>query len=152
VFKNTVNHDHNVTVELDTTKLEAKYQQIKAHLQENRNAYLAGIGGAAFAGITCLIMRGVASQPISVAIGDTASGAISVAGKEVVMNNVSFISSNRQGSPAWVIRCLETNKIFTSQRKAAIEMGLSQSRLSSHLNGVRDNVNGLHFERICLAA
>jgi hypothetical protein len=124
------------------------YQKMRKHFTENKDRYVVGV---VVAGITVGIMRAVGSQPISVDIVDAAGGAIGVAGKRVVMNNVSFISANRQGSPSWVIRCLETDEVFTSQRKAAIAMGLSQANLSQHLNQVRDHVNDLHFERIALA-
>jgi hypothetical protein len=126
---------------------------VKEHIKRYQFAYgvAAGIG---VAGITYLIMRGVASQPINVGnVPDAAHGGIvSVMGKKAVMNNVSFISANRQGSPSWVIRCLETDKIFTSQRKAALAMNIPQPDLSHHLNGLTDSVRDLHFERICLAA
>ena len=75
-----------------------------------------------------------------------------VLGNSYALNDVSFIFSNRQGPPSWVIRCKETGDIFSSQAKAALEMNIEASRISEHLNGVRDSVNGYHFERICLAA
>lgn len=126
-----------------------KIEKIKTHFRENKKTYLVGIG---VAGITAIIMRGIASQSISRGISVTAERGISVLGKKVVMENVSYISSNRQGPPSWVIRCKETNDIFTSQRSAASEMNLSDSEISKHLNGLMDNVRGFHFERICMAA
>ena len=97
-------------------------------------------------------MRGIASRHISGGISVTAQGGISVLGKNVVMDNVSYISSNRKGSPSWVVRCIETDVIFTSQKAAAKAMELSQAEVSKHLNGMMDNVRGYHFERICMAA
>lgn len=128
-------------------------QKIRQHVENHKTFYISLGTGVAFAGITALIMRGVASQPIRVGnVADAAgAGNVAVAGKKVVMNNVSFISANRQGSPSWVTRCLETNEVFTSQRKAALAMGIPQSELSQHLNGIRDTADGRHFERICLA-
>lgn len=136
----------------EALEANAKYQKLKLHLQENKKVYLAGAGGATFAGITCLIMRGVASQSISHDTVVATEGAIGVLGKKIVMRNVSFISANRQGPPSWVVRCLETDAIAASQASIAHAMGLSPSHLSQHLNGVRDHVSGYHFERICLAA
>jgi hypothetical protein len=136
--------DHNVDLRIPTV------DEVKAHIQKHQYAY-GVVSGLALAGITSLMMRGVASQPISVAIGDAASDSIGVAGRKVVMRNVSFISANRRGSPSWVVRCLETDEVFTSQRKAAMEMGLRADHLSNHLNQARDNVKGFHFERLCLA-
>jgi hypothetical protein len=51
-------------------------------------------------------------------------------GKNAVLNYVSYISANRQGPPSWVIRCFETDQIFTSQEKAALEMGIHKMNTS----------------------
>jgi hypothetical protein len=146
-------HDHNVKVELDTEKLETKLSKVKTHFRENKKVYLAGAGGAAFAGITCLIMRRVPLQSINRDTVVIAGRDAVVARKKIVMKNVSYISSDRQGPPSWVVRCKETNDIFSSQRSAALEMGLSPAQLSQHLNGTRhSDVGGYTFERICMAA
>jgi len=129
-------------------------EKIKEHVHKYRTVYIAGTTGVVCAGITYFIMRSVASRPISVSIvADTAQGSnVAVLGERAVMNNVSLISANRQGSPSWVVRCLETDDIFTSQKKAALSMGIPQDELSQHLNGLRDTVRGRTFERICMAA
>lgn len=107
---------------------------------------------ATIAGFTYVIMRGVALQPIDRGISVIAKRGISVLGKKVVMNNVSYISSNRQGAPSWVVRCIETGSIFPSQRLAALTMDIPEREISKHLNGIMDNVRGFTFERICMAA
>ena|SRR4029077_2835017 len=127
--------------------------EVKSHFEKYKFVYLAGGIGVGVAGFTYLIMRGVdSSEPIGRGISVTAERGISVLGKRVVMNNVSYISSNRQGPPSWVIRCVETGDIFTSQISAAKEMDLPASEISKQLNGIMDHVRGYHFERICLAA
>jgi hypothetical protein len=124
---------------------------VKEHFKKNKDVYIScGIG--LVAGFTCAIVRDVISQRISRGISVTASRGISVAGKSVVMNNVSYISANRQGAPSWVVRSLDTGEIFTSQRAAAIAMGLPESEVSKHLNGIMDDVRGYTFERLCMAA
>jgi hypothetical protein len=99
-------------------------------------------------------MRSVKSQPINVSnVADVAQGSnVAVLGERAVMNNVSFIAANRQGPPSWVIRCIETDEVFTSQRKASLKLGIPQDELSQQLNGIRDTVRGRTFERICLSA
>ena len=62
------------------------------------------------------------------------------------------ITSNRQGPPSWVVRCIETGEVFSSQNKAAEVLGISKQDLSKHLNKTMDTADGLHFERICMAA
>jgi hypothetical protein len=137
-------------------------RKIKQHFERNQQAYFFG-GGVVFAGITSLIVRDTVSQCISRGIPVAAQGGIPVlgesnaiqnvvTGKHNVLNSVSYISANRQGPPSWVVRCLDTGDVFTSQKIAAAEMGLPANELSRHLNGILDNVRGYHFERICLAA
>lgn len=74
-------------------------------------------------------MRDVVLQRISPGVAGTGESAVSqniVTGKNNVLNNVSYISADRKGPPSWVVRCKETDQIFT----------------------VRD----FTFERICMAA
>lgn len=97
------------------------------------------------------------SRPIRVAVGEPAQGAVGVLGEKVKIKNstlnvVSYVSSERQGPPSWIVRCKETGDIFTSQKAASIEMGLSQAHISLHLNGKMDHVRGFTFERIAMAA
>jgi hypothetical protein len=132
-------------------KVKELKDKIVTHVQEHKEIYI-GIGVGALAGITCTVMKSIAQQPISRGISVTADRGISVAGKKVSLNNVSYIYANRQGPPSWVVRCIETGVIFTSQHSAAMEMGLPEAELSKHLNGLMDHVRGNHFERICLAA
>ena len=125
-------------------------RKIKEHVKKHQVLYAC----IATAGITVLIMRSVASRPTSCGSSAVATdcGIASVIGEGAVLNNVSFISANRQGSPSWVVRCLETDEVFTSQHKAAVAMDIPQSELSQHLNGARSSVRGHTFERICMAA
>jgi hypothetical protein len=127
-------------------------EQIKEHFEKYKVWYIGAGACAVTAGITCVITRGVSSRCIGRGATVTAGREAIVAGKNIAMSNVSFISSDRQGPPSWVVRCKETGNIFTSQRSAAFEMDLNQSLISSHLNGTTDHVNGFHFERICMAA
>lgn len=131
-----------------------KDQKIGQHVSEHSEFYIRAGIAVGVAGFTAVIMRGFASQPIRVGnVTDAAHGGIvSVMGKKAVMSNVSFISSYRQGSPSWVVRCLESGEIFASQRQAALAMNIPQSELSKHLNGHFDTAHGRHFERICMAA
>ena len=153
---------------------------LKDHLKRNKAAYITG--GVSFAVITYLIMRGrhavvgnaasdgpdmatvrSLSKHIGRGIPVTASRGIPVTGENASINNfvsgknnvlsaISYISANRQGPPSWVVRCIETGNIFTSQNAASIEMDIPANELSRHLTGVLEDVRGFHFERVCMAA
>lgn len=133
--------------------------KVKKHLRENKKTYISvGVTAIVVAGITYIIMRHHSkTYSIRHELLEPAQHELLELGQKntiinSTLNNVSFISSNRKGPPSWVIRCLETNEIFTSQNEAARIMNLSISDISRHLNGLKDNVNGYHFERICMAA
>jgi hypothetical protein len=133
---------------------EVMKDKIKKHVKKYKVVYSCAATGIVVAGITSVIMRrNIMSQHIGRGISVTANRGISVvADRSAVTNSVSFISSRRQGAPSWVIRCVETGRIFTSQLSASTEMQLPASEISKHLNGVMDNVRGYTFERICMAA
>jgi hypothetical protein len=148
--------DHEVTV---STDIAEEWDNIKDHFRRNKTTYVS----VGVAGITYLITRSTSSPHIRGAVGVPAQGAIGVLGENVAsiralqffskgQRITTIIEANRQGPPSWVIRCKETGGVFASQKSAATEMGMSAAHLSSHLNGLRDHVNGNHFERICLAA
>jgi hypothetical protein len=126
---------------------------VTTHVEQHKVAYSI-TAGIVIAGFTMLIMRSIASsQRIDRGISVVAERGISVlADRSVVTNNVSIISSRRQGPPSWVVRCKETGNIFTSQLNAANEMNLPTNEISKHLNGRMDQVRGYTFERICLSA
>lgn len=129
---------------------------IKDHVKRHRIAYLLG-SSAVVAGVVYFFTRSTTavervSEGVNAQEGLVNTASLSVSGKNHTLKNVSFILSNRQGPPSWVVRCVETDKIFTSQLSAAKEMGLPAKEISRHLNGLRDHVRGFHFERICMAA
>jgi len=51
-----------------------------------------------------------------------------------------------------MIRCVEENLTYPSQLKASLAHGIHPNRMSDHLNGRLDHVDGKHFERVQLAA
>ena len=128
-------------------------EKLRNHYYRYRTEYICAASLIGFALITHSVMRrNFITQPINGGISAVADGGISVVGKKVVMDNVSYISQNRKGPPSWVVRNLETGAVFTSQKAAASELEIPASELSKHLNGLMENVRGLHFERVCMAA
>lgn len=136
--------------------MNSRVEQAKQHFKDHKTTYVVGVSCLVAGGVavfTWYMVRGVASQRIDRGISVVADRGISViADRSVVTNNVSLISSRRQGAPSWVVRCVETGDIFSSQREAADVMHLPASEISKHLNGTLDHVRGNTFERICLAA
>lgn len=131
-------------------------EDIRSHFQKNKNAYIAGIVGFTFASITCLYMRGRYE-----ALAPGGAYGPETADTLVTMRPLSFLSSqsnvvkviNRanHGRPGYLIRSLDTDEFFSSQREAATIFGISEKLLSNHLNGKLPNAEGYKFERLNFA-
>jgi hypothetical protein len=76
-----------------------------------------------------------------------------VALKEGPLYNVFNIYAQgfKNQGPSWMIRCKETKVVFRSQEHAAKVMRLSEKHISYHVRGLRDHVDGYHFERLGIA-
>jgi hypothetical protein len=128
---------------------------VKAHFEKYKAAYIVG-GSVAFASIACLIMRGRYE-----ALAPGGAYGLETADTLVTMRPLSFLSSqnnvvkvvNRSGHgrPGYLIRSIDTNEFFSSQREAATIFGISEKLLSNHLNGKLPNAEGYQFERLNFA-
>ena len=115
-----------------------KYEQIKAHVERNKPIY-AFAGGIVLTTAIFVVTRRLTT---------------SVLVKKIVFkDSVLLIQTyaRHQGAPSWVVRCVETGEIFTSQSDAAMRMGLDPSTISRHLNGTKAHVMGYHFVRLAMA-
>ena len=122
-------------------RIEVKYTEIKEHVRRNKTAYTVGTTGIVLVIATFFVTRRV--------YGPNAF----LAKKIVIKDSVLIFSTyaRKQGPPSYVVRCVETKRIFTSQAEAARGMGLDPSDLSKHLNEIRDHVKGYHFTRVAIA-
>ena len=135
---------------------ETKFEKIKQHLKNNRKIYLGAAGSVAFAGITCFVMRERYE-----ALANSGAYGLKTADTSVTMRPLSFLSSqinavnviNRSiiGRPGYLIRSIDTNEFFASQREAAKAFGISEAVLSKHVTGKLPNANGHLFERLYFA-
>ena len=133
-------------------------EDIRNHFQKNKNAYMAGAAGILFAGITCRIMKG--SYPDVLRVSESSVPRVldgpakvtvtplSLFSNRMTNNIVTVIEREGRGHPGYLVRCLETNEIFTSQYEAARQLGVWPSIVSGHLNGKLADVAGKHLERI----
>jgi hypothetical protein len=75
--------------------------------------------------------------------------------KMTIKESVFYIQTyaRKQGPPSYVIRCIETGDIFTSQAEACAQLGINPSRLSRHLNGHKgyETVLGNRYIRAAVA-
>jgi len=126
-------------------------REVKEHFAKYRNIYItAGIVvlGSVVTGFTVYSVTKTDIKPVSIGdIHENSNVAVNLGG---TLNYT--IQSARKGPPSWVVRCLETGQLYSSQEKASKELGINKATLSRHLNGLLDEVNHLHFERVCLSA
>jgi hypothetical protein len=125
---------------------------MKEHFNKYKLVYISAGVSITIAGITCTLMRGRYAELLSGS--DTAENSVFVRPLSILSNQrnniVTVIERAGQGHPGYLVRCLETGTIFSSQKQAAIMHGVSDAILSLHVRGKIPNINGLHFERVSL--
>ena len=136
--------------------------QIKKHYEEYKTAYYI-CGGAILVVASVLITRGIMKKNLSGVLSVPDTGMLSVPSPNVQLedsasllfaqgNNINqkvkVIYKGEKGHPGFITKCLETGDVFSSQKKAATFANTSPSNMSSHLSGLFEDVNGLHFERV----
>ena len=154
-----------------------KRERVSAHLKKYWPVYLGSAIG--IAGITWGIMKenrvpnlfdssdsvGSLSNPeIGSSVTGTAGSSVTGTGETSgfffqpqvvdnhgVINLQQVIEARRSGPPSWVVRCVDTGDVYTSQRAAATALGIDERNISKMLNGLQETAEGLKFERICLA-
>lgn len=67
------------------------------------------------------------------------------------VDNVQIAMLERRGHPGNVIRCNETGETFASQNRTAEACKVNAGKLSEHLNGKREHVNGMTFTKLAEA-
>ena len=126
-------------------------EKLKAHWEQYKWWYI-GAGVVVAVGVGAYILgKNTINDRIS--MNDVDMGNHNVASPAINNGVLNYtVEANRQGPPSWVVRCIETGDVFSSQNKAAEELGISSTNISYQLNGIKPDINGLHFERICMAA
>ena len=122
--------------------------KIKTHWEKYKQTYIT-VGVGVVVGVTIFIVARKTAPTLNIG----KSAVVTDVKQFVIKGDLNYtITSNRQGSPSWVVRCIETGDVFSSQNEAAKTLGINTSILSKQLNGLTESINGLHFERICMAA
>lgn len=129
--------------------------KIKAHIKKHKYKYGYAATVIATAGITWLIMRSnIARGEVSegIARGEISNTASFNFRSPNTVNVITVLERDGRGHPGYPVRNVETKHVFLSQHEAARAFGVSESLISGHLNGKFPDVDGLHFERVNIAA
>lgn len=124
-------------------------QEAKSHFERNKAAYISG-GVFFIAGVTYLATRGHYAGGLQSATEGSTRITVSPLSlfSNRMTNNTVITTLERRGHPGWIVKCKETGELFASQNRAAEANGIDPSIMSRHLNGVFENAQGKHFERI----
>lgn len=114
-------------------------QKMKGHLKKHKGKYI--VGGSLAVGVGVGVYLGNKGI-INLQLVNTGA----VTQNQYIDKSINILS--RRGHAGNVVRCIETGETFASQNRAAELLGLSSTKLSRHINGKLENVEGLHFEKI----
>jgi hypothetical protein len=121
-----------------------RIEKFKTHMKENKRAYISG--GICF-------LAGVGATAVALCRKD---GEVTV-GDQDITQILSWRPEAHQhlevwiealGDPGNIIQDTTTGTIYASQGQAARELGLNRSRISQHLHGKNDEVEGHTFEKL----
>ena len=125
--------------------------KVKSHISRHKVAYSFG-SGVAFAGITCIIMRGRCADFLR-SSDRTATTVFTrplflFSNHNRMVNVVAVVTREGRGHPGFPVICKETGDVFMTQGGAAAWVGTSPQNISSHLKGKFPDVYGYTFERL----
>lgn len=116
-----------------------KFDKVKSHFKENKKVYIAAGIGVVAGAATVLILT-----PRGIQIVD----ALKVQVNSPTTNNVVQVIMSRPGPKAFVVQCKETQTVWPSIRAAAKELNIPEGQIRANIKGLKDTVDGLHFEKI----
>lgn len=120
-----------------TNRVIEKIEEVKVHISEHKKEYVwAGLGLAA--GLTIgIVLKKRPTQFIN---------------QVAPVIKPTFNNSNQQvnfgGYAHKIVKCNETGKVWETVKDAAFDSGIGASRLSRHLNGHTDHLNGMTYSII----
>lgn len=122
---------------------EVKEGKFKAHFKKHKFKYGVVIGLVVGGTVVYLFAKTRGGANVDV------TNKQMVAVNSPITNNITneYNLPNRRGHAGDIIKCVETGEVFASQRRAAEVMGVNRSELNKHINGLKEDVNGLHFEK-----
>lgn len=128
-------HEHKLQI---PEEVKAKIEKAKTHLKENRTTYLVGAGCLA-AGY--FLRKSTVITVVNEGVAPVVPAVINHINNNPIFNN----TVNNGGHMRKIVRCLETDEMWSSVSKAAEASGHSISMMSKHINGHTDHLNGLHY-------
>lgn len=131
--------------------VKEKVQNVKNHVIRHKTFYISCTVGIVSAGFTYSIMRGRHAGMQSVP--DTAEQSVFVRTLNFFSRNqnnigdtiVTVIERDGRGHPGYLVRCIETGEVYSSQKQVAKAYGRPDSVLSLHMRGKRQDFAGHHF-------
>lgn len=116
--------------------IEGRFDRIGKHFHDNKSRYACAVGGFA---------------------GGVIVGALAFSRGQIAVNAFQwkpFIWITQVSMPkghyheAIPVKCVETKEVFASMARAANANGVNVANMSKHINGAKEAVNGLHFEKV----
>lgn len=123
----------------DKFKDDWRNKKIQKHVQDNRNAYIAGGSGLAVGALGVLLLTRAPMQ-----INNNVTPVIAP-----IFNNDNSSAVNFGGYASKIVQCIEhPERIWTSVTESALANGDSVHAMSRHLNDHTPDYNGLHYRII----
>ena len=122
-------------------KLEEDHDSVRKahqHVVKYQVVY-ATVGGSAF---TLVVVKIFGKPQVIVTAAENLPAVVN----NTIHNTPVFNNTmNNGGHMRKIVRCLETDQLWPSMSKAAEDVGTSLHKMSQHVNGHKEHVDGLHY-------
>jgi hypothetical protein len=132
--------ERNLVNELVETEEESTWSRTKRHFRDNKKVYIAGGIGLAIGAAAAALLGKKSGPALQVASINHSPGATIRQHLEVHIEAL--------GDPGNIIQDLDTGTIYASQNQAAEALGVSRSRISSHVNGHIPDADGHRLAKL----
>ena len=148
--------NNDQTIETGTDEIEETKPSLKAKTKkfwaDHHEAIIAATVGVVITGVAAVLISQTTEDEEDdddISIDLPAQTGSITAGRDNYAPVINYSQVLvRRGHPGNVIQCDETKEVFASQNRAAEVFVVSPSRMSSHLKGDLDNVDGHHFTKL----
>ena len=122
-------------------------EQIKKHIYENRKVYIvAGVSllvGIMIGGVTVFVLKKSLGNKVIIDSFNLIKYKSPHTSQTIMQVVLPYL-----GHPGNALQCIETGTIYASQGQAAKELGVNPSTIRKVLNGLQEDIRGLHFTKL----
>ena len=128
---------------MDGSIKRRRLDRVKDHVRENKKTYISTSIAVVTTAVVTLIVVNAKNESVKLTIDSWKP--VQYKSPHVSQNVVEVPARGHRGN---VIYCPELKRFWSSQNEVSKDLKISPTTLSQHLNGGREHISNLTFERL----